>query len=274
MATTPKFPKIIDYQELSLYDQLLKNYITNLLLGYVATETGKGLSSNDLTDTLLTKLNGIAAGAEVNVNADWNATSGDAQILNKPTIPDVSGKLDSDGDASKTTVAATAATARTNLTTGSTLTVIVGQLMKWYADLSSVAWSGKYEDLTGTPTIPTDNQSLTNGAGYQTASEVKTAIESYKYQTASDVSAAILAAIKGEYTEVDTLPETGEVGKIYLVPNSGSKPNVKDEYIWLETEAQFEKVGTTDIDLSGYLKTEEVTLATNDDINGLFATTA
>lgn len=34
-----------------------------------------------------TKLDGIAAGAEVNVNADWNATSGDAQILNKPTIP-------------------------------------------------------------------------------------------------------------------------------------------------------------------------------------------
>ena len=34
------------------------------------------------------KLAGIEAGAEVNVNADWNATSGDAEILNKPTIPD------------------------------------------------------------------------------------------------------------------------------------------------------------------------------------------
>jgi hypothetical protein len=33
------------------------------------------------------KLAGIAAGAEVNVNADWNAVSGDAQILNKPSIP-------------------------------------------------------------------------------------------------------------------------------------------------------------------------------------------
>lgn len=32
------------------------------------------------------KLGGIAAGAEVNVNADWNAGSGDAQILNKPAI--------------------------------------------------------------------------------------------------------------------------------------------------------------------------------------------
>ena len=34
-----------------------------------------------------TKVDGIAAGAEVNVNADWSAGSGDAQILNKPTIP-------------------------------------------------------------------------------------------------------------------------------------------------------------------------------------------
>jgi hypothetical protein len=37
--------------------------------------------------TEISKLQGIQAGAEVNVNADWNATSGDALILNKPVIP-------------------------------------------------------------------------------------------------------------------------------------------------------------------------------------------
>ena len=48
-----------------------------------ATTSASGLmSSSDKT-----KLEGIATGAEVNVNADWNASSGDAQILNKPTIP-------------------------------------------------------------------------------------------------------------------------------------------------------------------------------------------
>ena len=35
------------------------------------------------------KLDGIATGAEVNVQSDWNATSGDAFIKNKPTIPTV-----------------------------------------------------------------------------------------------------------------------------------------------------------------------------------------
>ena len=32
-----------------------------------------------------TKLSGIAAGAEVNVNADWSSVAGDSQILNKPS---------------------------------------------------------------------------------------------------------------------------------------------------------------------------------------------
>lgn len=47
-----------------------------------ATTTTAGLMS--AADK--TKLNGIAEGAEVNVQSDWNATSGDAFIKNKPTI--------------------------------------------------------------------------------------------------------------------------------------------------------------------------------------------
>ena len=44
-------------------------------------------TDNNFTDAEQSKLNGIEAGAEVNVNADWDAISGDAQILNKPNIP-------------------------------------------------------------------------------------------------------------------------------------------------------------------------------------------
>ena len=47
---------------------------------------GKGLSTNDFTNDLKTKLEGIAAGAEVNVQADWDETdkNSDAFIKNKP----------------------------------------------------------------------------------------------------------------------------------------------------------------------------------------------
>ena len=46
---------------------------------------GKQLSTEDYTTAEKNKLAGIQEGAEVNVNADWNAISGDAEILNKPT---------------------------------------------------------------------------------------------------------------------------------------------------------------------------------------------
>ena len=52
----------------------------------VDKEAGKGLSANDYTDLEKTKLGNIADGAEVNVNADWDSSSGDSEILNKPTI--------------------------------------------------------------------------------------------------------------------------------------------------------------------------------------------
>ena len=46
------------------------------------------------------KLNGIAAGAEVNVQSDWNvtSTSSDAFIKNKPSIPSKTSDLTNDSN--------------------------------------------------------------------------------------------------------------------------------------------------------------------------------
>ena len=65
---------------------LVTNAVENIELNLPASTTalaGLMLPADKI------KLNGIAAGAEVNVNADWNATEGDAQILNKPTLATV-----------------------------------------------------------------------------------------------------------------------------------------------------------------------------------------
>ena len=62
----------------------------NTLVGDVVLTQDTVLDGSTFKQYSLTeknKLAGIATGAEVNVNADWNATTGDAQILNKPTIP-------------------------------------------------------------------------------------------------------------------------------------------------------------------------------------------
>lgn len=57
--------------------------------GKVDKVDGKGLSTNDYTTSEKNKLAGIAEGAEVNVQSDWNQTntSADDFIKNKPTIP-------------------------------------------------------------------------------------------------------------------------------------------------------------------------------------------
>jgi hypothetical protein len=75
----------------------------SMVIGTAANEAMAGntttISAQQITDisnnndkisfdtTSSNKLNGIEDNAEVNVQSDWNATSGDALILNKPSIP-------------------------------------------------------------------------------------------------------------------------------------------------------------------------------------------
>lgn len=61
--------------------------ITEEIASKVDKVEGKGLSTNDYTNSEKQKLAGIAAGAEVNVQSDWSQTnsSNDSFIKNKPT---------------------------------------------------------------------------------------------------------------------------------------------------------------------------------------------
>ena len=65
--------------------------------------SGKGLSTNDYTTAEKDKLSGIASGAEVNVQSDWNQTdtTADDYIKNKPDIPAM--QLQSDWNQTDTT---------------------------------------------------------------------------------------------------------------------------------------------------------------------------
>ena len=71
----------------SKLDGIEANATADQTAAEIRTLVESATDSNVFTDADHTKLNGIAAGAEVNVQSDWNASSGDAQILNKPTIP-------------------------------------------------------------------------------------------------------------------------------------------------------------------------------------------
>lgn len=91
-------------------------------------------------------------------------------------------------------------------------------------------------------TTATDTSQLTNGAGFQTASDVSSAI------------ATALQDVTGfSFEVVQSLPATGEAGIIYLVAHSHGTNDGYDEYIWVNNA--FEKLGHADVDLSGYLQT-------------------
>lgn len=111
-------------------------------------------------------------------------------------------------------------------------------------------------------------------------SEVEAAYNNGSIVNMTDVKKAISHAVgqitSFEYKIVDSLPATaeGKKGVIYLVAHSGSTTNnVYDEYIFLpaegSTEARYEKIGTTDIDLTPYAKKTEIPTAVSDLANDL-----
>ena len=77
-----------------------------------------------------------------------------------------------------------------------------------------------------------------------------------KFQTESEVTAAIGEAISGvstlEFQIANSVADVTATGIIYLVPQSGggSTNNIYDEYIYINNKP--EKIGSTEISLSGY----------------------
>ena len=99
-------------------------------------------------------------------------------------------------------------------------------------------------------TVPTNTNQLTNGAGFQTASDVSTAISS---------ALTTVMDYKGTVAAVANLPTTGNKnGDVYHVTATDG------EYAWNGTE--WEELGST-IDLSGYVEDTDMTAITSTEIN-------
>lgn len=143
--------------------------------------------------------------------------------------------------------------------------------------------------------IPTKVESLTDAGDYAKKSEIPHSIEglegidAYAKVTAIPKKVAQLddyadyvkkreltEEVKGligniksiEFSVVEELPASGEKATIYLVSNAKGDNDSYDEFIWLNDK--FEKIGTTSVDLSGYLKATDIIGITNEEIDALF----
>lgn len=106
-------------------------------------------------------------------------------------------------------------------------------------------------------TMPTKVSDLTNDSLFQTQSQVSSAI------------ATAVGKITGiSFSIVESLPTTGQNGVIYLISHSHSDSGDSyDEYAWIASASKYEKLGNTDVDLSGYLKISDMSAITTAEID-------
>lgn len=160
-------------------DKALVGTITNK----VDKETGKGLSTNDYTTAEKMKLSGIAAGAEVNVQADWEQSNPDADdyIKNKPYIPNKTSDLTNDSNYATETYVENGLDGKVDKETGKGLSAndYTSAEKSKLEDIEAGAevnvqsdWlqnnSNADDYIKNKPTLPTKTSDLTNDSDFTT----------------------------------------------------------------------------------------------------------
>lgn len=209
---------------------IVKQYVTSMVSNKVDKVDGKGLSTNDLTSTL---------------KSNYDKAYTHSQSTHAPT------------------------NAQANVIES---VKVNGTALSVSSKAVNVTVPTKTSELTNDSSFTT--MSAVEGKGYQTSSQVNTIVTGKGYQTESQVQSLINSAVSGitgiEFSVVSSLPSTGAKGVIYLVAHAHGTGDSYDEYIWLSDSSKFEKIGNTDIDLSAYLKSSDVTELTNTEIQNLW----
>lgn len=226
----------IDKGGLLYFFTKIKTFLSNT---YVEKESGKGLSSNDYTSAEKTKLAGISAGAQVNVIESLSVNGINATIKSKKatvTIP--SGSIDS------ISVNGTAQTIDSN----------------------------KNVDIA----VPTDNSQLTNGAGFQTASDVNAIVDnklSSVYIAKGSVAFANLPSLEKAhlgwtYNVTDAFTTTANFvegeGKSYPAGTNVTIVQSATNTYKYDVLAGF-------VDTSGLLAESDLVAVTNTEIDAMFS---
>lgn len=289
--------KYLDDNGLIYYHSKVKALLNNK----VDKVTGKGLSTNDYTTAEKNKLSGIADGAQVNQNAFSNVKVGSTTIGadNKTDTLELAAgtgiTLTPDTTNDKVTIATslTIPTKTSDLTNDSGFITNTdyassgtGGVVRIGNGASIVSSSGILQATTtdsfnglgnnyfiGYGTLKNYLTHISNEVATNKVTSMSSSSTDTQYPSAKCVYDAIQDAIGSvtglNFEVVQTLPATGTAGTIYLVPNSGTAPNIYDEYIWI-TNA-FEKIGTTAVDLSGYVQKTEMVAITNAEIDTIVA---
>ena len=215
------YNKLLDENRLAQLWALIKGK-------FVQAETGKGLSTNDFTTDEKNKLSNIEAGANENIIEGIAVNNVDITPVNKRVNLVVPTKVSDLTNDEKFQTDAEVASA----IAGSGYQANVIETVKVNGSILDVD-SKKSVNVI----VPTDNSVLTNGAGYQTASDVSSALTNSGYQA--------------------NVIETVKVNNVALTPSS------KAVNITVPTDNSVLTNG------AGYQTAKDVTDAINEAIGGL-----
>lgn len=142
-------------------------------------------------------------------------------------------------------------------------------------DGSVYYFTNTYDPFNGVANIDNESFNITVKAQNENNVDSFTYFITYNknaFATKSEVTTQISTAV-GNLTEFDTqvvqtLPATGVKGTIYFTPNNHGTNDIYDEFIYVNNA--WEKIGNTQVDLSGYVRTNDLALvATSGDYNNL-----
>ena len=153
-------------------------------------------------------LSGVPTIPAAQVNSDWTASSGVAQILHKPTLATVATSgIYTDLSSLPTLAANTPSVSHQFLTAYNSTTGAFTQAQPAAADVSglaTVATSGAYSDLSGRPTLAANTPSVSHQ--FFTAYNSTTGAFSKAQPAAADVSGLATVATSGAYTDLSGVP--------------------------------------------------------------------
>ena len=280
--------KFLDEQGVLYLWQKIKGKLTEGLNGKVDVVPGKGLSTNDLTDELKQKI------------LDAGSSSFDGQyksLIGKPKINNVELKAENTlaelgiqpaGNYALKTEIPTVPTKLSEFTNDSDFQSgkQVQQAIAGKADTADVDEKLKLKaDKTEVTALDTKVTKALEGKADKVHTHTKDQITDMptklsqfandsKYQTDTQVASAITEAV-GKITSFETevlegdLPPTGKKGTIYFKPTSKSGTNQSyDEYLWVNEKWEF--IGTTAVDLTGYVQESNLQSISNTEIDNIF----
>lgn len=130
------------------------------------------------------------------------------------------------------------------------------ELKQKVLDAGDSTFTGNYDDLNNKPFIPSRTSDLANDAGFQTSADVAAAIGA-----AGHLSRVIVTEL--------SQPAMADEHEIYMLQEGESGSNRYTE--WMVIEGVWEQIGSSEVDLSGYLKVSDMVAITNVEIDNIIA---